>query len=147
MSKFEELCQVYAAARKEYLNCKHSCQDFADFLVNRMRIYFECPIETVAINFDEDGYLYLETELTLYENPHDTANSEHEKINISLLIRKKGDDYLISYTPYSGDFQIPGNDLNKLDEVYEFIANKIQKDYESQIQVFRGKTNPFLRDL
>ncbi|NES87441.1 MAG: hypothetical protein F6K10_42395 [Moorea sp. SIO2B7] len=36
MSKFEELCQIYANSRQEYFNCKNLCQDFADFVVKAL---------------------------------------------------------------------------------------------------------------
>ncbi|MBZ8182944.1 MAG: hypothetical protein SAL07_02725 [Oscillatoria sp. PMC 1051.18] len=139
MSKYEELCQVFANARKEAVKYKHSCQDFADFLVHRMSMYFGCAIATGEIRFYEDGNLHLQTSLTLYENPQDTANSACETITIDLSIIKKCEDFLVAVLPYGSEFTIPSKNMNKLDELFEFIADKIRAVYENDIELLVGE--------
>ncbi|MFB2981737.1 hypothetical protein [Microseira sp. BLCC-F43] len=139
MSKFEQLCKVYAAARKQSIEYKHSCQDFADFLVHRMSLYFECPIETGEMHVDDDGYLFFEIAITLYENPQEPNNYAQEKVSFSLSIRKKRDAFLVSVYPYGNNFTIPRDDLNKLDEIYEFIDNTITEIYEEKLKLWLGE--------
>ncbi|GET39153.1 hypothetical protein [Microseira wollei] len=139
MSKFEELCKAYAAARKQSIEYKHSCQDFADFLVHRMSLYFECPIETGEMHVDEDGYLLFEIAMTLYENPQEPNNSAQEKVSFSLSIRKKRNTFVVSVYPYGNNFTIPRDDLNKLDEIYEFINKTIADIYEEKLKLWLGE--------
>ena len=139
MSKFEELCKAYAAARKQSIEYKHSCQDFADFLVHRMILYFECPIETGEMDVDEDGYLFFNIAMTLYENPQAPQDSAQEKVSFSLSIRKKRNTFVVSVYPYGNSFTIPRDDLNQLDRVYEFIDNTITAIYEEKLKLWLGE--------
>jgi hypothetical protein len=139
MSKFEELCKAYAAARKQSIEYKHSCQDFADFVVHRMSLYFECPIETGEMHVDEDGYLFLQIAMRLYENPQEPDNSAQEEVKFSLSIRKKRDTFVVSVYPNGNNFTIPRDDLNKLDEIYEFIATTIMELYEDKLKLWLGE--------
>jgi hypothetical protein len=139
MSKFEELCQIYATARRQSRDYRHSCQDFADFLVHRMNLYFQCPIETGEMHLDDDANLHLETALTLYENPSDPTNSDRQRISFPLSIRKKVDTFIVSVFPYGNEFAVPRDDLNKLDALYEYMADRIKRTYEDEIQLFTGE--------
>jgi hypothetical protein len=104
MSRFEELCQLYATSRQEYLNYKHSCQDFADFLVHRLSLYLECPMETEVMRFDEDASLYVKTSLVLYANPEDRSHSPKDTIGIDLSVSKKGKDFEIMFLRFDANY-------------------------------------------
>lgn len=154
MTRFEELCEAYARSSQEYLNCKHSCQDFADFLVHRFSLYLECPMKTEEMRFDEDASLYVRTSLVLYANPQDATHSPTETIGINLCVSKKGNDFEITFLGFDNDFdgkifRVPEDDLNRLDELYEAIFNRIKSNYERESAVWRGETqsSPFDSDI
>jgi hypothetical protein len=143
MSKFEEICQIYAKSRQEFSNSQHSCQDFADFLVNRMSLYFGCPVETREMQFDKDAYLHVPIYITFYTNPVNPQESQTDLIDMCFLIRKKPTGFTVSYLPYSGDFEIPNDNLNKLDDFFDYIEKWLKEHYQKKLQIFRGEASPF----
>ena len=141
MSKFEELCQTYAAARKESLESRKACQDFADVFVKCMSDYFECPIEKHKIYFDEQGLMHFQVSLTLYENPSNTEDCESEIVLTDLSIEKIIDNYIVTIYPWGKDWKIFWDEFSKFEEVYEFIFEKIKDAYRSGISLLPPENN------
>jgi hypothetical protein len=146
MSKFQEICQIYAQSRQEFGNSKNSCQDFADFLINRMSLYFGCPVETGEMQFDKDAYLHVPIYLTFYTNPEKPQESEKDTIDMCFLVRKTLTGFTVSYLPYSGDFDIPNDNFNQLDEFFTYLEEWLKNHYQRKVQIFRGEKSPFSSD-
>lgn len=142
MSRFEELCQAYAAAKKASQTYRDACYEFCNIIVNRMIAYFQCHIEKEEPSFDDEyGFVNLRAIITVYENPSDTQNFSYDLINIDFTIVKKIDCFIVTVQPYGNDFKIPLEDLTILNEVYKFIEYKIKEDYEQELQLWLGKND------
>jgi hypothetical protein len=133
MSKFEELCQAYANARKEYLESIQMRQDFIDAFVRKMSDYFQCAIEQTDVTLDDRGIMHFNLLMILYENPNLPEKSTSETVSISLTLEKIIDNYIISIFPWGKDFKLFWDEFNKFEEVYDFIFEKIQDYYLSGI--------------
>ncbi|MBF2022694.1 MAG: hypothetical protein IGR93_22035 [Hydrococcus sp. C42_A2020_068] len=133
MSKFEELCQAYAAARKDYLESMQMRQDFVNSFVRKMSDYFQCPVEKTDVSFDERGIMYFSILITLYENPSQPEKFASEIVNVSLTLDKILDNYVVVILPWGKEFKLFWDEFNKFEEVYEFIFEKIKEAYTSGI--------------
>jgi hypothetical protein len=136
MSKFEELCQVYANARKDYFDSVKMREDFVEIFVHKMDEYFQCPIEQTEITLDEQGVMHFSIAITLYENPNHRNSSIFEKIGVSLTLDKIIDNYVVTVLPWGEEFKLFCNEFNKFIEVYEFIFEKIKDTYISGLSKF-----------
>ncbi|AFZ37372.1 hypothetical protein Sta7437_3888 [Stanieria cyanosphaera PCC 7437] len=129
MSKFEELCQVYAKAKQEAAENCRTCQDFTDVFVQKMGEYFDCSFEQDNISFDDQGTMHFQVLLTLYDNPENLEESTEEKVSISLSVSKVIDNYIVTIFPWMKEFKLFWDEFNKFEEVYEFIFEIIKESY------------------
>jgi hypothetical protein len=136
MSKFEELCQVYATARKDYLTSAQMRQNFIDVFVQQMSDYFQCPIKPTDPTLDDSGTLHFSVLITLLENPHNPQESDSETVCISLTIDKVLDNYIVSVYPWGEEFKLFWEEFDKFTEVYDFIFEKIKETYIGGITIF-----------
>jgi hypothetical protein len=141
MSKFEELCQVYAKARKDYFDSVKMREDFVEIFVRKMDEYFQCPIEQTEITLDEQGVMHFSIVITLYENPGNRNSSIFEKVGVSLMLDKIIDNYIVTVLPWGEEFKLFCNEFNKFVEVYEFIFEKIKDIYISGFSKFSPIAN------
>lgn len=129
MSKFEELCQAYATARKEYLNSLQTRQDFVDVFVEKMSDYFQCPVKKSEITSDDRGVMYFSILITVYEDPTQPERSTSETVNISLTLEKIIDNYIIGFLPWGQEFKLFWDEFDKFQEVYDCIFEKVKEAY------------------
>ena len=147
MSKFEELCQAYAVAKKTSLESRQACQDFTDVFLKRMSDYFQCPIKKEKINFDQQGLMHVETSLTLYENPTHPELGTHEIVIISWSIEKILDNYVVTIYPWMKEFKIFWDEFSKFDEVYQFLFETIKETYIGEILLPEEEGKSSIRHL
>jgi hypothetical protein len=129
MSKFEELCQAYATARKEYLNSMQTRQDFIDVFVEKMSDYFQCPVKKSEVTSDDRGVMYFSILITVYENANKPERSTSETVNISLTLEKVIDNYIVGVLPWGKEFQLFWDEFDKFQEVYDYIFEKVKEAY------------------
>ncbi|MDJ0717611.1 MAG: hypothetical protein QNJ54_25880 [Prochloraceae cyanobacterium] len=100
MSRFSELCEAYALAKKRTEASRQSCRDFVKVFVERMGIYFECPIKAEKISFDQSNTLHFDTSITLYEFPQNPSQGSSEILIVSWSLQKILDNYIIMVFPW-----------------------------------------------
>ncbi|MDJ0729181.1 MAG: hypothetical protein QNJ33_04235 [Crocosphaera sp.] len=133
MSKFEELCQVYALAKQKTQINHEACQKFVEKFIAAMSDYFQAPIKMQKESFDECGLMHFETVLILYENPNDQENSFSEMIVISWSLENILDNYILTLYPWMNEYKLFENEFNKFEEIYQFVFEVIKETYQSPI--------------
>ena len=146
MSKFEELCQAYAVAKQNTETTHQACQKFVQGFIAAMSNYFQAPIKKQKESFDERGLMYFETALTLYENPNDQKNSFSEVIVIFWSVENILDNYILTLYPWMNEYKLFENELDKFEEIYQFIFEMITEMYQSPIP-FSKKDKNTVRNL
>lgn len=141
MSKFEELCQAYANARKQYQESKDACLDFSKIFVEQMSNYFQCPINQENLTFYEDASLHFQISITLYENPQTPDTSEYETVVLSLSVEKVIDNYIVTVYPWGQDFKLFWNEFNKFEEVYDYLFERINNSYSNGLHLLPEEEN------
>jgi hypothetical protein len=110
MSKFDELCAAFAAARTEWFAYRDKCQSFAGRLLGGFLKYSECPKEAAiwarlspdgtaepapifdAIKLEDDGLWHARLLLTIYEAPNIFP---HQPLLIEVSFRRVGDVFSV----------------------------------------------------
>lgn len=129
MSKFEDLCKAYAAARKEYRDSCQACQEFSEIFVRGMSDYFECPVSNEKGKFDGNGELHFNASLTLWENPELPEDSEREDLTVSLSVRRVIDNYILTVYPWMREFKILIDEPAHFEEAYDYIFDRLKETY------------------
>jgi hypothetical protein len=127
ISKYEELCQVYAQARQASVQSIEVCQGFAEIFIAQMGLYFQCPIEIPNSSFDEQGSMHFYPALTLYADPLNPDEQQSELVVVSIALEKYEDYFGLTLFPWEDSFQLIENDLATFTPVYDYIFEKVKE--------------------
>lgn len=109
MTKYEELCQVYAQARQASVKSIEVCQKFAEIFVAQMGLYFQCPIEIPNYSFDEQGSMHFYPAFSLYADPLHPDEKQSELVVVSISLEKHEDCFGMTLFPWEEYFQLIEN--------------------------------------
>jgi hypothetical protein len=155
MSKYNDLCQAYSGARKNYFDYWHDCANFITGLMNGMREYFEMPKENlkyVPLNekpefakkytardcmlLEQDTFWYVGVMMTLCgvheEQPEET-------LILPILVKKLDDTYTVKFGPAGDEFEITGDDKQSRTAFYDFVFKQISDTYKDRLHKFLEK--------
>ncbi|MGB9937216.1 MAG: hypothetical protein ACPK7O_05800 [Methanobacterium sp.] len=155
MTRFEELCESYANARKRYFNYENECMEFGMKMVNGLKEYLQCPPEQInyyppdkesdpnvsynihgATKLGEDGFWHVGIGIGLYEAPNVRPQ---ENVRSTLLIRKDDGHFIVKYGRESKDeFRICEDREEELDKFYEHIYEEVKELYDKQLENITG---------
>ena len=147
MSKYKELCQVYAQARQASVQSIEVCQGFAEVFVAQMGLYFQCPIEIPNSSFDEQGSMHFYPALTLYADPLNPDEQQSELVVISIALEKYEDYFGLTLFPWEDSFQLIENNPETFTPVYDYIFEKIKESYANSMIAVNNSTNRSIRNL
>jgi hypothetical protein len=147
ISKYEELCQVYAQARQASVQSIEVCQGFAEIFVAQMGLYFQCSIEIPSYSFDEQGSMHFYPALTLYADPLNPDEQQSELVVISIALEKYEDFFGVTLFPWEDSFQIIENNLETFKPVYNYIFEKMKESYANSMIAVNNSTNRSIRNL
>lgn len=151
MTRFEELCESYANARKRFFNYEEECMEFGAKMVNGLTKYLECPPEQVnyyppdkesdpnvsynihgATKLGEDGFWHVGIGIGLYETPN---RRPQENVRSRLLIKKDDGYFVVKYGKQSQDeFRICEDKEDDLEKFYDHIFEEIKVLYDRQLE-------------
>lgn len=155
MTKFEELCESFANARKRYFNYENECMDFGIKMVDGLKEYLQCPPEQVnyyppdkesdpnisynihgATILGEDGFWHVGIGIGLYEAPNVRPQ---ENVRSVLLIRKDNSHFVVKYGRESTEkFKICEDDKEDLEKFYDHVFEEVKELYDKQLEHIRG---------
>jgi hypothetical protein len=151
MTKFEELCNSYANARKRFFNYEDECLHFGEKMVDGLTEYLECPPEQVnyyppdkesdpnvsynihsATILGDDGFWQIGIGIGLYEAPNVRPQ---ENVRSTLLIRKDDSHYVVKYGKQSQEeYRISEEDEGELKKFYGHVFEEIKELYDKQLE-------------
>jgi hypothetical protein len=154
MTRFEELCQSFANARKRYFNYENECMDFGEKMVDGLVEYLECPPEQVnyyppdkesdpnvsynihgASMLGEDGFWHVGIGIGIYEAPNVRPQ---ENVRSTLLIKKENGCFTVKYGKESSDeFRICEDDEEDLEKFYGHVFEEVKELYDKQLEHIR----------
>jgi len=153
MNRFEELCESYADARKNFFAYRDECFSFGGRLVGSLLRFLECPqsqAEMVpviserktgwryspqgAIELGEDDQLWhFGLILTLYEKPN---VHPHGLYLLHFTFQKSGDSFVVKLAPDGKQFTITGTEASAFDEIDLSIFETMKDYFDSGLQRF-----------
>ena len=151
MTRFEELCESYANARKKFFNYEHECMDFGSKMVAGLAEYLECPPEQVnyyppdkesdpnvtyniqgATILGEDGYWHVGIGIGIYEAPNVRPQ---ENVRSTLLIKKNNSHFIVKYGKLSKEeYRICEDKKEDFKEFYDHVFEEIRNLYDKQLE-------------
>ena len=151
MTKFEELCESYASARKKFFNYEDECMEFGVKIVDGLKKYLECPSEQInyyppdkesdpnvsyniqgATKLGEDGFWHVGIGIGLYEAP--TVRPQ-ENVRSRFLIKKDDGHFVVKYGKESHDeFRVCEDKEEDLEKFYDHIFEEIKELYDHQLE-------------
>ncbi len=154
MTRFEELCESFANARKRYFNYENECMDFGVKMVDGLVEYLECPPEQVnyyppdkesdpnvsynihgASMLGEDGFWHVGIGIGIYEAPNVRPQ---ENVRSTLLIKKENGCFTVKYGKESSDeFRICEDDEEDLEKFYGHVFEEVKELYDKQLEHIR----------
>jgi hypothetical protein len=157
MTRFEELCESYANARKGFFDYENECMEFGTKMVEGLREYLECPPEQVnyyppdkesdpnvtynihgATILGEDGFWNVGIGIGIYEAPNVRPQ---ENVRSTLLIKKNDSHFVVKYGKESKEeFRIYEDKEKDLKEFYDHIFEEIKELYDMQLENIKGGT-------
>jgi len=154
MSKFEEICQIYYKARRNFLEYEETCRSFARELVYDMIDYFEWPRHQEitfiqlgeeinpsnrfyalagAMRMDDESFWHFGVELTVEE----PTGSYPQPFLLSFFVKKVGQHFIVKLGPKGSEIKIHQDRRGELkpfyDAVFVQIAEFFVKDYGDAI--------------
>lgn len=135
MSKFEELCQAYAASKKADRESRQACLEFSEIFIKQMSDYFECSIDRQKPWFDEKGFLYIDLAIDVFENPANPETGDRETVKISLSLEKVIDNFIVTVWPLGHDFKILIDESKHFEETFEYIFDYIKSGYTGRSEL------------
>jgi len=147
ISKYEELCQVYAQARQASVQSIEVCQGFAEIFIAKMGLYFQCSIEIPSYSFDEQGSMHFYPTLTLYADPRNPDEQQSELVIVSIALEKYEDCFGLTLFPWEDSFQVIENDPQTFTPVYDYIFEKVKESYANSMIAVNNSTNRAIRNL
>lgn len=147
ISKYEELCQVYAQARQASVQSIEVCQGFAEIFIAKMGLYFQCSIEIPSYSFDEQGSMHFYPALTLYADPLNPDEQQSELVVVSIALEKYEDYFGLTLFPWEDSFQLIESDPQTFTPVYDYIFEKVKESYENSMIAVNNSTNRSIRNL
>jgi len=154
MSKFDEICQVYQKARREFLDYEETCRRFARELVDGMIDYFEWPRDQEitfiqlgeeinlssrfyalagAMRMDDQSFWHFGVELTVEES----TGSYPQRFLMSFFIKKTGPHFIVKLGPTGSEIKIHENRRGNLEPFYDAvfvqIAEFFMKSYQDAV--------------
>jgi hypothetical protein len=155
MTRFEELCESYANARKRYFNYEDECLKFGEKMVDGLVKYLECPPEQVnyyppdkesdpnvsynihgATKLGDDGFWNVGIGIGIYEAPN---SRPQENVRSTLLIKKHNSHFIVKYGRESTDeFKICKDKEEDLKKFFDHVFEEIKDLYDMQLENIRG---------
>lgn len=154
MSKFDEICQLYQRARKEFKVYEETCRHFAKELIDDMIDYFQWPREQEitflqlgeeinpnnrfyalagAMRMDDESFWHFGVELTVEE----PGGSYPLSFLMSFFIKKVGPHFVVKLGPAGNEIKIHQDRRGELgpfyDAVFVQIAEFFLKDYQDAV--------------
>jgi hypothetical protein len=151
MTRFDELCESYASARKKFFNYEEECMEFGVKMVDGLVEYLECPPEQVnyyppdkesdpnvsynihgATVLGEDGFWHVGIGIGLYESHN---RRPQENVRSTLLIKKDDNSFIVKYGKESKDeFKICEDNEESLEKFYGHVFEEIKELYDHQLE-------------
>jgi len=147
ISRYEELCQIYAQARQASVQSIEVCQRFAEIFIAQMKLYFQCPIEISSYSFDEQGSMHFYPAITLYSDLLHPDEKQSELVVISVSVEKHEDCFGVTLFPWEECFQLIENKTETFIPVYDYIFEKIKESYQNSMIAMNNNTNRSIRNL
>lgn len=139
MTKYEQICRSYRAARREFKNYEETCRNFARDIVYGMIEYFEWPegeeITYIpvgeefgpndrfyalagAMRLAEDAFYHFAVELTARETP---GGGQSTPFLLTFFIKKKGPHFIVKLGAGGREIRIHEEKKNELDPFFEAV--------------------------
>lgn len=143
MSKYEEICKSYSAARRAFRDYEETCRDFARELIYGMIDYFEWPQDQEityiplgeeigpndrfyalagAMRLDDHAFWHFGVELTVREA---VGGGHSTPFLMSFFIKKVGPHFIVKLGSNGREIKIPENKQNELDPFFEAVFKQI----------------------
>lgn len=136
MSKFEELCQAYAAYKQADRESRQACLEFTEIFIKQMSDYFECAIELPQKPwFGDKSVLYFDLTIDLCENPAHPETGDRETVKISLSLEKVIDNFIVTVWPLGRDFKILIDEPKHFEEAFEYIFDYLKSGYTGRSEL------------
>ena len=155
MSRYEELCNIFAATRRNYLKYVQDIREFATTLIDGLINYIEiAPLDVrfipltgevkpdknytlfEAMHLSDDGFWKLGMIMLIYENPAPNIISPHETVLLPILMKKVSDSFLVKLGSEGDEFEIHKNKPKEFKAFYEYVFTQIKKSYQEGLQRF-----------
>lgn len=133
ISRYQELCQIYAQTRQESIKSVEVCQGFSKLFIRQMEVYFQCSIEIPNYSFDEQGSMHFYPALTLYADPLNPEDKKSELVVVSVSVEKYEDYFGLTLFPWEESFQLIESRVETFTPVYDYIFEKIKESYANSM--------------
>lgn len=156
MSKYDDLCRIYANSRNHYVEYREECFDFAEKLVKGLIDYFAIPGEYVKLfpTLDEvkpdttytikeamllapNNFWHLGIEIKLC--PEDDKKTPPQAILINLGIKKEDGRFLVKTGEKDKGYRIRKENRAEYDSLYENLYQVIKDYLETSVKRFVEK--------
>ncbi|MCU0540552.1 MAG: hypothetical protein MUE44_00010 [Oscillatoriaceae cyanobacterium Prado104] len=135
MSKFEELCQAYAASKKADRESRQACLEFSEIFIKQLTDYFGCSIDRQQPWFDDNGFLHFDLIIQVFENPANPETGDRETVKISLTLEKVIDNYVVTVWPLGHEFKILIDEPKHFEEAFEYIFDYLKSGYTGRSEL------------
>lgn len=155
ITKFEELCRIYAAVKERRDRNATSCYEFANLLVRAMIDDFQCTERQVSFIpidpdfyasaaeetmwLESDGFWHLRVKLTLNQK---SSDSLQPMFSLRFLIKQVNHHFVVKFETPRKEFTIHKDKPDEFRPLFELVFERIKERLEGLEKALQKEWEP-----